>query len=76
MNSECLFSFFVVHQVFDAVEVEAQREAHSLVQRVGRCQTYAVTYIQRYDAQVETGTEGDVVTVTFVEILVAVTGTS
>ena len=71
-----LLRFFVIHDILDTREVEAQGEAHRLIQRVRSSQTYAVGDIQRNDGEVETGTEGKIVTVTFVVVLVAITGTS
>ena len=63
----------VVHEVFDACEVEAHGEPHGLVKRIGGCQADAVGDIQREDGEVEACTDGQLVAVTFVEVLVTIT---
>ena len=64
--SDLLPSLPLAKEVTHAVQVEGQRETHGLVQWVSLCRTEAVGSIDGEDTHVETGTNGEVLTVTLV----------
>lgn len=61
-------------QVLYAVHVESESETQCLVERVALCRCDYITAVERKGAHAETGTYGEVFTVTLVLRLMVITG--
>lgn len=65
-----------MEQVFNTVHIEGKGESQCLVERVTLSRCYDVTGIQREHTHLESGTNGEVLSVTLVLTLMVITCTN